>query len=255
MNTAERQIPQAGDLALDHVAHFVDDLDEAAAVYESVGMKVSPLSIHKIDGRPSGTSNRCVMFERGYVELLAGAGAEGKGLRLACFGTPDAEAEHRRLVTHGFEPLPFVRLSRRIGRSLARFGVVRTFSMPEGRVQYCQHLTPQLLWTKSLVNPVRMDRWFVVADDPAATAARWARFAGMLPRPGKDGIRLETARGTVVIARRFPWPTPAGPALAGYGLAVRRPQAFLARCRKAGLQVKSRIVHLPAALGGAWVIS
>lgn len=255
MNIAERQRPAPGDLFLDHVAHFVPDLDAAAAVFESVGLKATPLSVHKVGGKPLGTSNRCVMFEEGYVELLAGA--EGRGLRLACFGTPDAEAEHRRLADHGFEPPALLKLSRRIGRPLARFKVVRSERMPEGRIQYCQHLTPQLLWRAPLINRLKLKEFFVVADDPVATAARWARFAGLLPRPARDGVRLQTARGAVVIARSFPWQTPPAPApaLAGYGLACRQPGAFLTRCRRAGLKVKGNIVLLPAALGGAWVIS
>jgi hypothetical protein len=250
MSVADRQRPRPGDLVLDHVAHFVEDLDAAAAVFEKVGMKATPLSVHKAGGRPLGTSNRCVMFEEGYIELLAGA--EGRGLRLACFGTPDAGAEHRRIADHGFEPPPLLDLSRRIGRSLARFKVVRSPRMPEGRVQYCEHLTPRHLWKKPFVNPFRLNRLYVVAADPAAAAARRARFSGLLPRPSREGVRLETARGAVIIARAFPWETPRAPALAGYGLACRRPGAMLARCRKAGLRVKGNIVHLPT-LGGAWV--
>jgi len=257
MNLAERQKPSPGDLVLDHVSHFVKDLEAAARLLEKLGFIVTPLSAQRVDGRPAGTSNRCVMLEQGYVELLASR--PDRGLRLACFGTPDAAAEHRRLADHGFAPLPLVNLSRKIDdRFLARFKVVRADGkMPEGRIQYVQHLTPQHLWQKRYVNEFRLEGIFVAARDPVAAAARWARFTGLIPRRTEEGIRLETARGSVLVAKRFPWRTPASPALAGYQLACRQPQKFAARCSAAGIRVKrigSRYAAaLPAALGGVWV--
>ncbi|HEX2333799.1 MAG TPA: VOC family protein, partial [Burkholderiales bacterium] len=71
MDVAETQRPPAGELCLDHLAHFVPDLDAAAAVWEKLGLKVTPVSVHQVSGKPAGTSNRCVMFEEGYIELLA----------------------------------------------------------------------------------------------------------------------------------------------------------------------------------------
>jgi hypothetical protein len=257
MNVAERQKPPPGDLFLDHVSHFVADLEAAARLLQKLGLIVTPLSAQMVDGRPAGTSNRCVMLEQGYVELLAPR--PERGLRLASFGTPDAAAEHRRLADHGFAPLPLVNLSRKINnRSLARFKVVRANGkMPEGRVQYVQHLTPQHLWQKRYINGFRLEGIFVAARDPVAAAARWARFTGLIPQRTEEGIRLETARGSVLVAKRFPWRTPASPALAGYQLACRHPQEFAARCSAAGIRVKqvgSRYAAaLPAVLGGAWL--
>ena len=257
MNVAERQKPPPGDLVLDHVSHFVADLEAAARLLQKLGLIVTPLSAQMVDGKPAGTSNRCVMLEQGYVELLAPR--PDRGLRLACFGTPDAAAEHRRLADHGFAPLPLVNLSRKVDKkSLARFKVVRVNGrMPEGRIQYVQHLTPQHLWQKRYVNEFRLEGIFVAARDPVAAAARWARFAGLIPRRTEEGIRLETARGSVLFAKRYPWRTPASPALAGYQLACRQPQEFAARCSAAGIRVKragSRYAAaLPAVLGGAWV--
>lgn len=259
MNVAERQKPPPGDLFLDHVAHFVPDLDAAAAVLETLGFAVTPLSVHVTPQGPLGTSNRCVMLEEGYIELLAPR--PDQGLRLACFGTPDAAGEHRRLTDHGFEPLPVLDLRRKINKKdLARFKVVRPAAdaMPEGQIQYVQQLTPRHIWKKPFINNFRLKSVMVVADDPVAAAARWARFSGLLPQRAKDGIRLETARGVVLINRSFPWKTPPAPALAGYGLASRHPKAFAARCSKAGMRVEkvgSRYAAvLPAALGGAWLI-
>jgi hypothetical protein len=141
----------------------------------------------------------------------------------------------------------------------ARFKVVRLppDKMPEGRIQYVEQLTPEHLWREADVNPLRLTEIYVVADDPVATAARWAHFAALLPTPVKDGVRLQTARGTVVIGTRERMAkvlgdAPPAPAIAGYALACRDRTAFAKRCRQSGLQVKGAIVRLPPSLGGCW---
>ncbi len=103
---------------------------------------------------------------------------------------------------------------------------------------------------------------FVAADDPPAAAARYARFAGLLPSPEGAFIRLSTARGDIVIGRQrdlaaLLGAAPAAPALAGYALACADPEALAARCRAAGATVgragELYAAALPPALGGAWL--
>jgi len=274
MTVAESQRPPPGELCLDHLGHFVPDLDAAAAVWEKLGFRVTPTSVHQVSGKPAGTSNRCVMLEEGYLELLAPTldtpNAQRVrdrmqlfvGVHLACLGTPDAAAEQRRLADHGFEPEPVVPLQRRIdtGESVGfRVVYVPPGKMPEGRVQYCEHLTPEHVWREGFVNPFRLRAVYVVADEPEEAAARWGRFGGLLPRPEDGFVRLDTARGRVMIGtrknvRRFLGTAPAAPALAGYALACAAPDAFAARCSNAGLKVNGRTVELPAALGGTWLL-
>lgn len=285
MNAADRQKPPAGELFLDHVAHFVEDLGAAAKLLESLGFVVTPESAHRDQDGPAGTSNRCVMLEEGYVEILAPTldtpnarrvradMARYAGVHLACFGTPTAEFEHTRLADHGFEPLPLVRLERELDvngetRS-ARFNVVYAppEKMPEGRVQHVEQLTPENLWQpKHLEHSngvVGISAVYIVADDPVAVAARWARFSGLLPFPDGKLVRLETARGRVLIGRQadlseFLGEPPAAPALAGYALKCGDPEALADRCARAGLRVrKSRdrlSAALPTTLGGAWLL-
>jgi hypothetical protein len=274
MTAAARQRPPPGELCLHHLGHFVPDLDAAAAVWEKLGFKVTPTSVHQVSGKPAGTSNRCVMLEEGYLELLApmldtpnaqrvrDRMKRFVGLHLACFGTPDAAAEQRRLFDHGFEPEPVVHLQRKIetGESVGfRVVYVPPEKMPEGRVQYCEHLTPEHVWREGFVNPLRLRAVYVVADEPEEAAARWGRFGGLLPRPEDGFVRLDTARGRVVIGtrkslERILGSAPAAPALAGYALACSDADAFAARCSKAGLKVQGRRVSLPPALGGTWLL-
>ena len=254
------------------------DLGTAAAVWEQVGFAVTPVSHHQVGGKPAGTSNRCVMFEEGYLEILAPT--PGKpvdtpnaqrvrdrmkrfvGVHLACFGTPAATTERERLAAQGFEPEPVVNLERKIetGESV-RFSVVYVppGKMAEGRVQYCEHLTPRQVWRDGFVNAFRLRAVYVVADDPEEVAARWGRFGGLLPRPEDGFVRLDTARGQVRIGKRASiekvlGPCPPAPALAGYALSCADPQRFLDHCKKNGLQVRKNAVALPPALGGAWLI-
>jgi hypothetical protein len=252
----------------------VPDLGAAANVFERLGFKVTPESAHQVGGKPAGTSNRCVMLEEGYLELLAPTLETPNaqrvrermkrfvGVHLACFGTPDATAEHARLAAHGFEPEPLVKLERTIetGESV-RFSVVYVppDKMPEGRVQYCEHLTPRQVWREGFVNPFRLSAVYVVADEPEEVAARWGRFGGLLPRPEDGFVRLDTARGRVLVGtqRRVSavlGNAPPAPALAGYALACEDPDDFAARCSRAGMKAKGSVVAPPAALGGAWLL-
>src|SRR5687768_3347198 len=114
MDIATRQRPAPGHLCRDHVAHFVRDLAAAARPAESLALAVAPESAHRAQGARAGTSARCIMLEEGYIEILAptldtpiaervrSRMARYEGVHLACFGTPDAEAEHRRLAARGF---------------------------------------------------------------------------------------------------------------------------------------------------------
>ena len=285
MPIAARQRPPAGTLFLDHVSHFVPDLAAAARALEALGFTVTPASAQRSQHGPAGTANVCVMLEAGYLEFLAptadtpnaqrlrAAMRRYPGVHLACFGTPAAEDEYARLGWHGFAPLPLVRLQRRIAlrgaKRTARFKVVRVPPqlMPEGRIQFVEQLTPQLLWQPQLVKHANGARGLacvlVAADDCVAAAARWARFAALLPQAAGAYVHLVTARGHALIGTSASWAAllgdaPAAPALAGCALECADADALAARCRSAGLALRRLrrdlyAVQLPAALGGAWV--
>jgi hypothetical protein len=285
MSVAAQQRPPAGTLIVDHVSHFVPELEAAARALEALGFVVTPESAQATQDGPAGTSNVCVMLEQGYLEFLAPTGETPNaqrlraamqryhGVHLACFGTPAAGDEHARLGWHGFEPPPMVQLERPVdvggATASARFNVVRPGpdKMPEGRIQYVEHLTPEALWQPRYLGHangvVKLACAFVVAEDAIATAARWGRFAALLPSPAGGYVHLATARGSVLIGRRTQWAAllgdaPPAPGLAGYALQCRNPRALVSRCKLLGLAMR-RIrdnlysVALPAALGGAWI--
>ena len=277
-----QQLPAAGNLYLDHVAHFVPDLAGAARALEALGFAVTPPSAQQTQEEPAGTSNVCVMLEQGYLEFLAPTSDTPNaqrlrtsmqryaGVHLACFGTPDAKGEHRRLGDHGFSPLPIVHLQRETAeRKSAKFHVVRAApeKMPEGRIQFVQHQTPEALWRPQYLghtnNVVKLACVFAVARDPVEAGARWARFAALLPRPAGAFVHLHASRGHALIGSPESWrallgEAPDAPALAGYALECRNPTILVSRCRQLGLapaKLRENLyaVSLPQALGGAWI--
>ena len=278
MDMATRQRPAPGELCLDHVAHFVPDLAAAARLAESLGFAVTSESAHRAQGAPAGTSNRCIMLEQGYIEILAptldtphaervrSRMARYEGVHLACFGTPDAEAEHRRLGARGFDPEPLVSLERTLqdGKTV-RFRVVYVppQKMPEGRLQFVEHLTPEVIWTPASLahsnGVTALSAVYVVADEPAEVAARWADFTGLIPSPEGALVTLDCARGRAFFGTRgelakILGAAPAAPGIAGYSLSCRDPKSFLARCAAAKLRVHGSAVVLPRRLGGSLLV-
>jgi len=274
----------AGALVLDHVAHFVSDLEQAGRTLEALGFAVTPVSVQATQDGPAGTANRCVMLEDGYLEFLSPvadtpharrtreAMARYAGVHILALGTPAAAEEHARLARHGFAPLPLVELERAVeldGETRkARFGVVRVppGTMPEGRVQFVEHRTPDTVWQPRWLGHTNgvtaLAAVFVAADDPIAAAARYARFTGLLPFRDGAFTRLSTSRGDIVIGRQpdlaaLLGAAPAAPALAGYALACVDPDAFAARCRAGGAEVRRAgrfyAAVLPPALGSTWL--
>jgi hypothetical protein len=285
MPAANRQRPPPGTLFLDHVSHFVPSLDAAAAALRALGFAVTPVSAQQTQEGPAGTSNVCVMLGSGYLEFLAPTADTPNaarlrttmrrypGVHLTCFGTPAAQDEHSRLGWHGFEPQPLVHLERPIeldgAYAQARFNLARAApeQMPEGRIQFVEHLTPEALWQPRYLEHANgvtaLACVFVVADDAVQTAARWARFAALLPQPAGSFVHLQTARGHVLIGTRDDWcgllgDAPPAPALCGYALECIDPHTLASRCARLGVKPRRLrdnlyAVTLPQALGGAWI--
>jgi len=262
---------------LDHVGHLVPDLDAASRVLDELGFFSTPVSYHQ---PAQGTANRTVMLEEGYLEILTAVNdapnarrvrdwmKRYNGVHLVAFGTPAATEDHGRLSAHGFSPDPLVELRRKTDLGEVGFRVVYVppAKMPECRAQFCEHLTPELVWDsfykKHTNGAAALQAVHLVADDVPAVAARWAEFSGLLPFREDDEVVLKCARGEIRIAKakalsRYVADVPPAPGVAAIGLRFKDPEAFAARCRKMGLKVAKRSrghsVSLPPALGGTWL--
>lgn len=294
-HVAAQNLPPPGTINLDHVAHFVPDMDAASNSLDELGFVLTPFSPQsnrndKGEAVPAGTANRVAMLERGYFEILtpiadtplakqlrdaiARRGNNCAGQHLIAFGTPTAAEEHARLERHGFAPTPLVNLQREVDvdgeQRLTRFSVVRVApeTMPEGRVQFCQHHTPECMWQPRYVRQPNgvtgLLATFVVADEPEEVAARFARFMAIIPKPIRGFVQLATDRGDVFVGSGtackalFGEEPPAAPAMAGYALECSDPQGLKVRLLNAGCAVTEPspdlfAATLPPAIGGAWL--
>jgi catechol 2,3-dioxygenase-like lactoylglutathione lyase family enzyme len=143
---------------LDHVVVNVrGELDQAAAAYRRLGFSLTERGHHTL-----GSSNHLAVFTQNYLELLGfESGRETEradlwrhpsGLTGLVFKTPDALAVHAHLAETGIlveNPAEFSRpVDLPEGARDASFRVVRIGSelVPNGRVFFCQHFTPELVW-------------------------------------------------------------------------------------------------------------
>ncbi|HYC46703.1 MAG TPA: VOC family protein [Burkholderiales bacterium] len=276
-------------LDLDHVAHFVPEVEPASRALEALGFTLTPFSpqSHRLqpDGPlvPAGTGNRCVMFESGYLEFLTPTGdtpvadqlraaiARYVGVHLIAFGTDDAAGDYARLARERFNPGAPVALQRPIstpsGEGIARFTVVRVppGTMAEGRIQYCQHHTRELVWQDRWMHhrngAVALSGVMLCVGDPAEAAARYARYTGLPVTARGDSRLLATHRGTLAfldtaaVERTLGAVAPPLPWIAGYTLVTRDPAAARRCASEAAvgarvLDAQRVAVALPAALGG-----
>jgi hypothetical protein len=179
--------------ALDHVViNTRFEMDEAARLMEGLGFQLTPRGFHPT----LGSINHLMVFKRDYLELI-GLPRDGKiirqelidspiGLNGLVFASTDAARTREDVVSHGFEAQPVQHFARPLmidgtGHE-ARFSAVRLAldSFAAGRLYFCQHHTPELIW-----RPEWMDHPNGVTDiveltiasaDPAATRTDYERL-------------------------------------------------------------------------------
>ncbi len=223
----DRQLPQGGEIFLDHVGHFVRDADSAARALARAGFATTPVSIQVNPNgsggeQPTGTGNTCAMLRRGYVECLFktadtplgheldAAMQRYPGVHLVAFSVHEAEAAHIRLQQEGFRTRPVVAMRRPVetehGTAFAAFTVVRVDPgvMPEGRIQMLRHHTEHAVWQpRWLDHPngaVGLLDVVIAATDPDEAGSRSARFLDRPVKPNKFGQFIKLDRGGVQIA-------------------------------------------------------
>jgi hypothetical protein len=276
------QLPNPGEVFLDHTAFFVPAMDAAASALERCGFRLTPFTVQTNRAgdatMPSGTGNRCAMLRNGYLEILTATSktplsaqlreriADHVGLHLAALGSADAAAEHRRLGEAGFATLPLVDMRRPVGDDFARFSIARVVhgTMPEGRAQFLTHHTERLVWLPDMLDHPNgakaLTGLWIAAEDPAEPAARYSRFTGRPARQHGAVTRISLDRG----ALNFATPSylaealgtaPAGklPCLVAASIAVASLAKLKACLAPSGLACHDTIsglaVTMPSALG------
>jgi catechol 2,3-dioxygenase-like lactoylglutathione lyase family enzyme len=197
---------------LDHVVIDVRDrMDEAARVFTGLGFRLTPRGHHTL-----GSMNHLMMFATDYLELLGfGEGGANRpelapfpvGLNGLVFKTADADATHAHAMAAGLPILPVQSFSRPVElddtRQDARFRTTRldAAKVPMGRVYFCEHLTPELVWRpewQAHPNGARAIKRIVVATpDPHRSADLFRGLFGpaaVTPRDGSCVVAAGSAR-------------------------------------------------------------
>lgn len=194
--------------AIDHVViNARDRLDEAAAVYHRLGFTLTPRGHHTL-----GSSNDLAILGTDYIELLGVVPGVGNrtdvldwpaGLNGLVFKTFDSDATFAALQDAGAPVLPPQQFSRPVatpgGPRDATFRAVRLESdaVPAGRVFFCHHLTPELVWNdvwrRHPNGSLGIVRAVVCATDPGALGGLFTRMFG------EDSVR-QTAHGCSLLA-------------------------------------------------------
>jgi Glyoxalase-like domain len=179
--------------ALDHVViNTLFDMDRAADLMSRLGFTLTPRGYHSL-----GSINHLMMFEHDYLELVGlPSGTDvlrkdvlesPRGLNGLVFQASDIDACQRTLRDNGLamlEPQSFSRPVTIDGvEHLARFRTVRT--APElfeaGRVYYCQHYTPELVWHRPWMSHPNgcygLSELVIVTSNPETDVPRYATAA------------------------------------------------------------------------------
>ena len=212
---------------LHHVGLVVRDLDAAVAAYEKLGFVFSALSMHKGSRNPGepevafGTGNRCAIFRRNFVEIVAHVvkdrwdfGITGfleryEGLHIICFGADDAAVVDARLSEAGIATSGVIALQRDVetpdGIRTAKMACVHfKADMPEGLVQAAQHRTPEYILQPNLMahpnRAVMLTEIVLCVEDPDEYAAKYVRLTDQAAeRRGRARVvALPTSQVTIV---------------------------------------------------------
>ena len=209
-DTAPASLP-----VLDHVVIDVRDrMNEAARVFAGLGFHLTPRGHHTL-----GSMNHLMMFATDYLELLGfGEGGAKRpellpfpiGLNGLVFKTADADATHSQAAAAGLPILPVQAFSRPVtidGKTQdARFRTTRLdpSKVAMGRVYFCEHRTPELVWRpewQTHPNGARaIKRVVVVTPDPRRSAELFQRlFGDAAIKMTGNGCILPMQSGSVVL--------------------------------------------------------
>ncbi|ETW96215.1 MAG: hypothetical protein ETSY1_27495 [Candidatus Entotheonella factor] len=188
---------------LDHAVinvHFAMDLAEP--LFEALGFTLTPRGYHSL-----GSINHLMTFGSDYLELIGlPEGGEDKrpeilaspvGIDGLVFKTSDVDetfAHLQALDMAGDPPRAFSRsvyLSSGEATATFRTVTVRSDVFPAGRVYFCEHGTPELIWRREWQThangAAKMAEIVIVSTDPEAEATRYASLVEAPKLDGQDG--------------------------------------------------------------------
>jgi hypothetical protein len=192
--------------SINHVGMAVRHLEQASLRFEAMGFTLTPYSPHSGAWKPGepvqafGSGNRCVMFERNYLEILASERrdapaprieaflARHQGAHIICFNSETLQAADARLRADGVRTSGVIPLQREIdtpeGKRTAKFERAQFApdDSPEGYIQAARHLTPQYIYQPRYIAHVNgcsaLSDCLVVADDLEHFVRKYEGYLG-----------------------------------------------------------------------------
>ena len=196
-------------LDLDHVGIATRDLDAGERTFRNLGFNLTPRSFHRGSRAPGepmeewGSGNHCAMLERGYVEVI-GLTDPAKfssvksmldmyqGTHIVAFKPQSIRQVHDILAARDF-PVDDIRelermaaygLDRQDRRRVAFRNMYWTRShFTEARLQYTEHLTPDVMWQPHLLEhpngALGLSHVFLCAPDASILAQKLAPMLGV----------------------------------------------------------------------------
>jgi hypothetical protein len=177
---------------LDHtVINTRGDMDPAVEIFQALGFTLTPRGYHS-----HGSINHLMMFGSDFLELIGipegrpnqrpDLAAAPVGINGLVFKTDDADAVYAHLEAEGMAGVPVRAFTRPVilddEEHIASFRTttVNPDVFKGGRVYFCEHGTPELVWRSEWQNQpnrvVSMPEFVVASTHPAKEAADFARL-------------------------------------------------------------------------------
>ena len=206
------------------------------ARYEQLGFSFTPLSMPRIPLTPGGApeilgpGNRCAIFEKDYLEVLAVIDRERwarvstaqrgsfdidpplaryQGLHVMHFGCDDIEVVRRRYAAEGIAASEVITFQRNVETpSGPQMMTAKVIGFPHGGnlpslTQIAQHVTPELVLQPRYQqhrNGARAIAEVILCDpEPEETASRYARIAGHALMRQDDGFVIDLGRARLIV--------------------------------------------------------
>lgn len=191
---------------VDHVViNTLYDTDDAAESMAELGFALTPKGYHTL-----GSVNYLIILGDSYLELV-GLPRGGKvvrkemlsfplGINGLVFSEASSVDRYAYLVGQGFTADPPQEFSRPVecsdGTRDALFTAVRLAgdTFPAGRVYFCHHHTPELVWREEWMHhdntAFSVAAMTVVCTNPGHDAQAYGRCIGQAPEPDGDGWRI-----------------------------------------------------------------
>jgi hypothetical protein len=218
-------VPSMQRLYLDHLGYLARDLPATVGALQRLGFAPAPPSFHRERAagtdapQKTGTANQCLMFRRGYVEVLGivdrqrysgwitGALEKYEGLHVVGFGCDGIERLLASLASEGRRPLV-----RKLTRAVEVAGDERPASFtilfhsdaefPEGRFVTMEHHSREVLWHPSLLEHPNGAQALcgvtLAVDDVEAFSARVRGWTGApIARFAQRRLRIELPGGFI----------------------------------------------------------